>query len=134
PLLQAGIHIDGVDNSKSMLDSCHRRCQELNLSTTLLEADMDNFNLSQKYEAIIIPGGSFQLIEGREAALTTLNHLRSYLLSGGRLILDLFIPTDFNPNAIKTKTWQNENKDVLVLEDKRIELNMLKQFMVSLLK
>lgn len=134
PLLQAGIAIDGLDNSKAMLDSCSLRCKELNLFPTLIEDEMYSFIMPQQYEAIIIPGGTFQLLEGRELALTTLNHLKANLLPGGKLILDLFIPTDFNTNATSTKTWLTKHNEVLVLEDKRIEVNMLEQYMVSLLK
>lgn len=79
PLLQAGIAIDGLDNSDAMLDSCKRRCNELNLTPKLIKDEMHEFTLTNQYDAIIIPGGSFQLIEGREQAITTLNHLYSYL-------------------------------------------------------
>ncbi|GIP44617.1 hypothetical protein J45TS6_30760 [Paenibacillus sp. J45TS6] len=72
PLLRAGIDIEGLDNSAAMLDSCRRRCDELNLDATLHNNEMHNFSLTNKYDAIIIPGGSFQLIEGREQAITTL--------------------------------------------------------------
>lgn len=134
PLLQSGIAIDGLDNSDAMLDSCRRRCNELNLSPKLIKDEMHKFTLSNQYEAIIIPGGSFQLIEGREQAITTLNHLYSYLLPGGRLIMDLSIPTDLNTNSTSTRTWSTPNNEVIVLEDKRVEVNILEQKIVSLLK
>jgi SAM-dependent methyltransferase len=134
PLLQAGIDIDGLDNSDAMLESCRRRCNELGLNPNLFKAEMHNFSIACKYEAIIIPVGSFQLIEGRERAITALSHFKSYLKSGGRLILDLFIPTDLNPNLITTKTWDTPNNEVIILEERRIELNLLEQRIVSLLK
>jgi len=134
PLLQAGLRVDGVDNSRAMLDSCEKRSKELNVHPLLVEAEMHNFSLDSQYEAIIIPGGSFQLIEGREQALAALAHIHHYLEPGGRLLLDLFLPTDFNPNYTSTKKWDTPNHEVLVLEDKRIEVNLLEQQFVSLLK
>lgn len=134
PLLQAGISIDGLDNSEAMLDSCRKRCKELNLAPRLIKDEMHNFTLTSQYDAIIIPGGSFQLIEGREQAIEALNHFYSNLSPGGRLILDLFIPTDLNTSAISTKTWNTSNQDFIVLEDTRIEVNLLEQKIVSLLK
>lgn len=134
PLLQAGIEIDGLDNSAAMLDSCRIRCDELNLTARLYKNEMHNFSLTNKYDAIIIPGGSFQLIEGREQAITALKHFYSYLTPGGRLIMDLFIPTDINSNSTSTKTWNTPNNEVIILEDKKIEVNMLEQKIVSLLK
>jgi len=74
PLLQAGISIDGLDHSDEMLNSCRRRCDELNLTSKLIKDEMHNFELDGQYDAIIIPAGSFQLIEGREQAITTLQH------------------------------------------------------------
>ncbi|WP_454190930.1 class I SAM-dependent methyltransferase [Paenibacillus sp. Marseille-Q7038] len=134
PLLQAGIDIEGLDNSAAMLTSCRRRCDELNLTAALYNNEMRNFSLANKYDAIIIPGGSFQLIEGREQAISTLNHLYSYLTPRGRLIMDLFIPTDFNANFTSTKTWNTPQNEVIILEERRTEVNILEQRIVSLLK
>jgi len=58
--------IDGVDYSPEMLASCRKRCDERGLNTTLYESDLQVLSLPHKYEAIIIPGGSFLLIEQRE--------------------------------------------------------------------
>jgi len=134
PLLQAGISIDGLDYSDAMLDSCRRRCNELNLAPKLIKGEMHDFTLNSQYDAIIIPGGSFQLIEGRERAITALKHFYSYLSPGGKLIMDLFIPTDMNISSTSTKTWNTPNHEVIVLEEKRIEVNILEQKIVSLLK
>lgn len=134
PLLQAGIDIEGLDNSAAMLDSCRRRCKNLNLNPNLFEDEMHNFSLPHQYEAIIIPGGSFQLIEGRERSIATLQHLYSYLVPGGRLIMDLFIPNDYNTSSTTTRTWETPSQEVIILEDKRIELHLLEQRIVSILK
>jgi len=134
PLLQAGISIDGLDHSDAMLDSCRKRSKELDLSPVLIKAEMHDFALKCQYDAVIIPAGSFQLIEGRELANLTLERIYSSLLPGGRLIMDLFIPTDLTLSLPITKTWTTANDEVIVLEDKRIELNMLEQKIVSLLK
>ena len=134
PLLQSGVQIDGLDNSGAMLDSCRRRCSELGLNPLLYDGEMHDFYLKNKYEAIIIPSGSFQLIEGREQAISALRHFNNYLTPGGLLIMDLFIPTEFNTNLISTRTWNTPNNEVIILEEKRIEVNLLEQRTVSLLK
>lgn len=134
PLLQAGIAMDGLDYSEEMLDSCRRRCKELKLAPKLIKDEMHNFKLDDQYDAIIIPAGSFQLIEDREQAITALHHIYSHLSPGGRLIIDLFIPTDLNINVISTRTWNTDNDEVIVLEERQIEANMLEQKIVSLLK
>lgn len=134
PLIQAGLDVEGLDNSPAMLDSCRRQCAQLQLKPQLYQEEMYDFKLPHPYEAIIIPGGSFQLIEGRALAIAALAHFNACLTSGGRLILDLFIPTDVQEHAHSTKTWTTPAQEVLVLEERCIERNLLEQRVVSLLK
>lgn len=134
PLLQAGINIEGVDNSAAMLDSCRRRLAELSLEAKLFEDEMHNFSLADAYDAIIIPAGSFQLVEGRERAESALKHFASNLTPGGRLIVDLYIPTDLDANHTSTRSWETSDNEVIVLEERRTECNLLDQRIVSILK
>ncbi|WP_422657105.1 class I SAM-dependent methyltransferase [Paenibacillus sp. EC2-1] len=134
PLLQAGCKVDGLDNSEDMLESCRSRCSELELTPRLYKEEMHNFQLKQQYNAIIIPAGSFQLLEGRETAITALHTIYEHLAPDGRIILDLFLPTDYDTKSVSTRTWDTEAGEVLTLEEKRIEVNLLEQRMVSLLK
>ncbi len=91
PLLRLGFHIDGIDNSSEMLESCKKRCQAENLKTLLLNQPIESLSL-KKYALIFIAVGSFQLISDRLEALKVLKILHSHLLPGGSLILDTFIP------------------------------------------
>lgn len=134
PLLQAGCQVDGLDNSEEMLDSCRSRCIELGLSPLLYKEEMHNFRLDHKYGAIIIPAGSFQLLEGRQTALSALQNMYDHLVPGGRLIIDLFLPTDLDLTTVSTRTWDTAAGEVITLEEKRIEVDLLEQRMVSLLK
>ncbi|OBZ12954.1 SAM-dependent methyltransferase [Bacillus sp. FJAT-26390] len=57
--------------------------------------------LPGKYEAIIVPAGSFLLIENREEAIEVLKRFYDHLEVGGRLILDLFLPdNDYNSSDL----------------------------------
>lgn len=134
PLMQAGCLVDGLDNSEDMLESCRSRCSELDITPRLYKEEMHNFQLEQQYNAIIIPAGSFQLLEGRETAVSALYNIHDHLAEGGRIILDLFLPTDYDTKSVSTRTWDTEAGEVITLEEKRIEVNMLEQRMVSLLK
>lgn len=62
---------------KEMLASCCRRCDERGLISSLYETDLKELSLPHKYEAIIIPCGSFLLIEQREKAIQALKTLES---------------------------------------------------------
>lgn len=94
PLLQAGYLVHGVDNSDEMLKNCRKRAAELGLTPILFEEDVQKMRLSQKYDGIIIPFGSFQLFYPRSNAYHALEVLKHHLNPQGKLVMDLFVPWD----------------------------------------
>lgn len=136
PLLQAGLTVDGVDYSPEMLASCRQRCEERKLVTTLYESNLQELSLPDQYEAIIIPGGSFLLIEQREQSLNALQRLYDHLQPGGRLMLDLFLPdTNFECGQFGgTSTFTLPSGDTITMEGKLLEADLYNQYKVSLLK
>lgn len=134
PLLKSGLQVEGVDNSPYMLNSCKQKCEELGLYPALFEADMRQFQLEKAYEAIMIPGGSLQLIDSRDDIVNALKCYYDHLADGGVFIADIFLETDFDMNTVKTRLWETEKEETLTLEEKRIEVNFIEQRVVSLLK
>lgn len=136
PLLEAGLQVDGVDASPEMLASCQQRCEERGLHVHLFEAALQELSLPSTYEAIIIPAGSFLLMEKREESIAALQRLYEHLEPGGRLILDLFLPDSlaFEKGKVGTSTYHFPNGDTITMESKRVEVNMLEQYTVSYLK
>jgi ubiquinone/menaquinone biosynthesis C-methylase UbiE len=136
PLLEAGFQIDGIDYSKEMLASCQKRIDELGYETNLYQGDLQKLNLPQKYDAIIIPAGSFLLIEKRAESLNSLKQMYKNLEDGGRLILDIFLPTEnFEAGKVlRTLTVNCPNGDLITMEDKLVEVNFFEQYKVSYLK
>jgi SAM-dependent methyltransferase len=94
PLMQAGFTVHGLDNSSAMLESCQKRASKLGLQPILHVCDVEKMNLSTKYDGLIIPFGSFQLFYPRSRAHLALEIFKKHLKSGGKLIMDLFIPWD----------------------------------------
>ncbi|GMK44381.1 methyltransferase [Paenibacillus glycanilyticus] len=140
PLLESGLIVDGVDYSAQMLASCRYRCEARGLAPDLYQANLQELSLPHKYEAIIIPGGSFLLIEQREESIQVLNRLYEHLEPGGRLILDLFLP-DNNYNSSElgrwdgTATYHLPNGDLITMEGKNAEVDLFfNQYRVSYLK
>ncbi|AZU62482.1 class I SAM-dependent methyltransferase [Neobacillus mesonae] len=136
PLLEAGLNVDGVDYSTEMLASCSQRCEERGLKPILYQSDLRELSLPYKYEAIIIPAGSLLLIENREDSIQVLKKLYEHLETGGRLILDLFLPDD-NPHVGSfegTSTFNVSNGDIITMEGKLVEVDFLNQYKVSYLK
>lgn len=140
PLLESGLIVDGVDYSPQMLASCRNRCEERGLHPELFEANLQELSLPYRYEAIIVPGGSFLLIEKREESLNVLTRLYEHLVPGGKLILDLFLP-DNNINSSDLRQWGGTatynlpNGDMITMEEKCIEADLFyNQYQVSYLK
>jgi ubiquinone/menaquinone biosynthesis C-methylase UbiE len=136
PLLESGLNVDGVDYSPEMLASCRQRCEERELVTNLYESNLQELDLPDKYEAIIIPGGSFLLIEKREESLKALKRLYDHLQPGGLLMLDLFLPdNNFVCGRFDgTSTFNLPNGDVITMEGKLVEADLYDQYKVSYLK
>jgi ubiquinone/menaquinone biosynthesis C-methylase UbiE len=136
PLLESGLNVDGVDYSPQMLASCRQRCDERGLKPNLFEANLKELALPNKYEAIIIPAGSLLLIEKREESIEVLKRLYKHLESGGRLILDVFLPDqNFEVGTYNgTSTFTLPNGDIITMEDKLVEADLFNQYKISYLK
>ena len=81
--LQQGIDIDGVDNSPDMLALCRQKAANLGLSPNLYEQYMEVLELPRKYQTILIPSSSLQLIVEPEMVDQAVTRLRDHLLPGG---------------------------------------------------
>lgn len=136
PLLESGLRVDGVDYSPDMLASCQSHCMERGLVTNLYESSLQELSLPDKYEVILIPAGSFLLIEKREESIKALKRLYDHLQPGGRLLLDLFLP-DTNFECGKwggTSTFSLPGGDVITMEGKQVEADLFNQYKISYIK
>ncbi|WP_219835057.1 class I SAM-dependent methyltransferase [Paenibacillus sp. R14(2021)] len=136
PLLEAGLLADGVDASPHMLASCRQRCEERGLAARLYESELQKLDLPERYEAIIVPAGSFLLIDDREASVQALKRLHAHLQPGGRLLLDLFLPdTNFECGRFGgTSTFHLPDGDIITMEGKLVEADLFHQRKVSHMK
>jgi SAM-dependent methyltransferase len=92
PLMQEGYQIHGVDNSIAMLENCRKRAAALGLKPVLFTDSIETMQLPDKYHLMLIPLGSFQLLYPRSQAFNALQKFREHLFTGGKLILDLYVP------------------------------------------
>jgi SAM-dependent methyltransferase len=134
PLLEAGLTVDGVDYSPEMLTVCRAKCEERNLFPVLYESNLQSLTLPHRYEAIIIPAGSFLLIENREESMNVLQRLYDHLQPGGRLILDIFLPDNLFGRFGEISTFSLPNGDIITMEGKLVEEDLYHQYKVSYLR
>ncbi|WP_077618189.1 class I SAM-dependent methyltransferase [Bacillus sinesaloumensis] len=131
PLLERGLKVDGFDVSDEMLRICRRNCDERALQPTLFRGEMETFSLDKTYEAIIVPTGTFLLLQNREDSIKALKNFHHHLENGGRLIIDIFLQKDVSLEQNSTRTWETSNGDILTLESKVVEVDHINQYTIS---
>lgn len=90
PLLARGYDIEGFDASQAMLAVlCEKHATFSNVPAPIWEEYIQDFSPHKKYKLIIIPFGSFGLVLDRDHALRSLRVLRSALLPGGVLLVEI---------------------------------------------
>lgn len=134
PLLEEGFTVDGVDYSNEMLQICKENCKERKLKPNLYEANLESLQLPSKYEAIVMPTGSFCLIDGRKDGMTVLNNFKDHLEMGGRLIIDLLLPYDFKEGEIETDVFTLPNDEGIILERRSDKIDWINQTTTTYLK
>lgn len=87
--LQQGIDIDGVDNSPEMLAICRHKAEELKLEPNLYEQYLENLDIPRKYQVILVPSSSLQLIIEPEAVERVMKRLYEHLLPNGILVASM---------------------------------------------
>ncbi|TAA71698.1 class I SAM-dependent methyltransferase [Planococcus salinarum] len=131
PLFEHNFVVDGFDSSKDMLKVCRKNCEQRGLQPNLFEADMETFDLNTEYEAIIIPAGTFLLLHERQASLKALKNFHRHLKPGGKLIVDLYLPTDSEVGHSTLRSWEIEGGGVITLETTINEIDHINQFSVA---
>jgi ubiquinone/menaquinone biosynthesis C-methylase UbiE len=85
--MQQGFDIDGVDNSPDMLGRLHQKAENLNLHPTVYQQEMTELSLPRKYQTILVPSSSFQLLLDASLPPVAMNHFYEHLLPGGVLAM-----------------------------------------------
>ncbi len=89
--LGEGIDIEGVDNSPEMLLLCREKAEALGLRPTLFEQQMESLELPRRYQTIIVPSSSFQLLVEPDLAKEAMRRFQDHLLSGGKLVMPFML-------------------------------------------
>ncbi|MEZ4771387.1 MAG: class I SAM-dependent methyltransferase [Caldilineales bacterium] len=99
PLADAGFDVTGVDMSEQMLAIARAKLDAADLSeqVTLVQADMRDVRLEQRYRLAFIAINSFMHLTTMEDQLAALRTWRDALAPGGLLIIDVYNP---NPQRL----------------------------------
>lgn len=85
-----GIDIDGVDNSQEMLDLCRVKGAQVGLQPTLYLQSMTALALPRRYQTILVPSGSIQILIEPHDVRAAMQNFFNHLLPGGTLIIAFY--------------------------------------------
>lgn len=91
--LEAGLDMDGLDESPEMLDRLRANAAARGLSPRVALADMRSFRMPRRYAGILIPFNAFAHLLTSDDQVAALHTCRDHLLPGGRLVFDVFSVT-----------------------------------------
>ena len=102
--LAQGIDTDGVDNSPEMLELCRQKAGTLGLTPSLYLQEMQALDLPRRYQTIMVPSSSLQLVIDPAHAATAMQRMSAHLLPGGSLAAPFM--TLWNPGEPLESTWE----------------------------
>lgn len=128
PLLEEGFHIEGIDQSKDMLDACQKNLVAHHLSAPIYQDDLALFSIHDNYyDAIIMPTSTFCLIQTEELANQVLENFHRHLKPNGKIIIDLDLPFYPELGESATTSFPLSSKELITYEKKIVEIDWLKQ-------
>ena len=90
PLCRTGVDIDGCDPTADVLAVCRERLATENLQAALYPQAMQHLDLPRRYQTILVPCGTIQLVVDEAEVTAALQRLHDHLLPGGLLLLALY--------------------------------------------
>ena len=127
PLLEAGHEASGFDPSGEMLERCQARCAERGFAPDLSRRRFEDFEYDRRFAAILVPAGSFGLIDDFATALAVLRRFHRHLAPGGLVVLDVQPVSALAESGEDRRSWVAENGDLLICEGRRLKTDWLAQ-------
>ena len=93
-IAQAGASVVGVDVSPRMIEAARRKAAAQGLAgrCRFRRGDMRTVRLGQRFPLVVMPFRSFQSLLTVDDQRRALANVKAHLLSGGKLVLDIFAP------------------------------------------
>lgn len=127
PFLEAGLDIAGFDPSPEMLAQCHDRAIAAGLTPDISRQGYADFAYDRLFGAILIPAGSFTLVDDFAAAMDVLRRFHAHLEPGGVLVIDLQGLNFLTANVQDRRRWTAPNGDLLTCEGIRTATDLMRQ-------
>ncbi|WP_438966656.1 class I SAM-dependent methyltransferase [Flavobacterium sp.] len=126
PLANEGLHICGVDNSKSMLKQANLKAQQEHLDIDFIEADIRTLALPNKYDLIFIPFNSIHHLYQNQDLFDTFSSVKKHLKKEGLFLLDCY-----NPNMryiIEAEKVQNKIASYTTTDNRKVVIEQTMKY------
>jgi len=127
PMLEAGHDVTGFDASPDMLARCRARCEAKGFAPDLSQQRFEDFSYDRRFACIIVPVGTFTLIDDFATAMAVLRRFHTHLAAGGVVILDIDGMRSLANRGEDRRSWPAENGDLLTVEGKEPRVDWLAQ-------
>jgi SAM-dependent methyltransferase len=134
PLLDAGLDVTGFDPSPEMLERCRARCQARGFAPDLGQQRFEDFHYARRFGAILVPVGTFTLVDDLDMARSLLRRFHDHLEPGGIVVLDIQPLSFLAHTGDDRRRWTAENGDLLTLEGVRVKTDWLTQRAEAMLR
>ena len=116
PLVAEGFNVEGFDASKHMLDVLHKKAQAKNTIPKVWQDTIEEVQLSEKYQLIFIPSGSFCLIVNLHLAKQALKKIYDHLSDDGVLVFESITPHWKEPlvNVWTGNVWYRDDGKYII--------------------
>lgn len=118
-LARDGIEVTGVDSSAEMLEICRTKLASSGLVATILRDDIRNFNIGSRFDSILIPGFTFQLLLESQEIQRCLDSCFKHLAPSGQLVLPTYFPWEMLDSELEEKPLEKRRESELDLKGER---------------
>lgn len=112
-LLRRGVDVDGIDISADALTFLRDKAAEQDLSPSVWQTDMTDFETEREYDLVICPFNAIQHLLTIEEQLSALRCIHNAMTPAGRFVFDVFVPS-FD---VICETYGTETTTELVYQD-----------------
>lgn len=134
PFLEAGLDMTGFDPSPEMMGRCRARCEAAGFAPDLSQQRFEDFRYPRKFGAILVPVGTFTLIDDLAVAQSVLRRFRDHLQPGGVVVLDIQPLSFLASDRYNRRRWTAENGDLLTIEGAGVLTDWMTQRRESMLR
>lgn len=121
-LTEKNLEVSGIDISTEMLNAAERRAKDKHIESKMINADMRNFDLEQKFKLIFVAGNSLQHLNSNADVESCFASVKRHLEFNGKFIVEVFNPSlellSRDPNErFFVGEYKTENGWVVVTEN-----------------